>query len=369
MDPPQLLRELHADLHLHPDAFDSFKTLVQPFTIGRYGPDWRAKSPRGQWLAEHALEFLETFGAALWPFAAEKRGHLTNVSRRSQKGYWLWNTKTAGFEGPVLLVDGRMLETLQLVRPRTARRLAQVLIEYMQALMRCSVDALEGTADELLSAILGCAGGAVRHELPQNGPGTHISVDVGDVADTSHSTIDAPHSTPERNKRPRATGIYQCPLCEKVFTRQCDLTKHTNTHVRPRECTQAGCKYEEYGFPTEKQRDRHVNDKHSAVPVLHHCLFTPCPYNSKRESNCKQHMEKAHGWAYARSKGNEGGSADAAATVRNEMEELEEALLAATNQDRFLAWFKEATGGMGGLPILRKGEIEMMVGGQAEAVH
>ena len=34
------------------------------------------------------------------------------------------------------------------------------------------------------------------------------------------------------------------------------------------------------------------------------CQYRPCPYESKRESNCKQHMEKAHGWAYVRSKNN-----------------------------------------------------------------
>ena len=34
------------------------------------------------------------------------------------------------------------------------------------------------------------------------------------------------------------------------------------------------------------------------------CQYAPCPYESKRESNCKQHMEKAHGWAYVRSKNN-----------------------------------------------------------------
>ena len=34
------------------------------------------------------------------------------------------------------------------------------------------------------------------------------------------------------------------------------------------------------------------------------CRFHPCPYESKRESNCKQHMEKAHGWVYVRSKNN-----------------------------------------------------------------
>ena len=37
---------------------------------------------------------------------------------------------------------------------------------------------------------------------------------------------------------------------------------------------------------------------------MYKCQFHPCPYESKRESNCKQHMEKAHGWAYVRSKNN-----------------------------------------------------------------
>ena len=47
-----------------------------------------------------------------------------------------------------------------------------------------------------------------------------------------------------------------------------------------------------------------MNDKHSAAPAMYKCRFHPCPYESKRESNCKQHMEKAHGWTYVRSKNN-----------------------------------------------------------------
>lgn len=63
------------------------------------------------------------------------------------------------------------------------------------------------------------------------------------------------------------------------------------------------------GWPTEKERDRHENDKHSDAPTLFKCTFDPCTYASKRESNCKQHMEKAHGWVYVRSKKNaRGGS-------------------------------------------------------------
>ena len=33
-------------------------------------------------------------------------------------------------------------------------------------------------------------------------------------------------------------------------------------------------------------------------PILYHCQYPPCQYKSKRSSNCKQHMEKAHGWSY-----------------------------------------------------------------------
>lgn len=94
------------------------------------------------------------------------------------------------------------------------------------------------------------------------------------------------------------------PNCTKEFKRSCDLTKHEKTHSRPWKCPEHGCKYEEYGWPTEKELDRHINDKHSSSPVLYKCHYAPCPYKSKRESNCKQHMEKSHGWTYVRSKNN-----------------------------------------------------------------
>ncbi|OBT80485.1 hypothetical protein VF21_00907 [Pseudogymnoascus sp. 05NY08] len=94
------------------------------------------------------------------------------------------------------------------------------------------------------------------------------------------------------------------PGCTKEFKRSCDLTKHEKTHSRPWKCQEPLCKYHEYGWPTEKELDRHVNDKHSASPRLFKCQFPPCPYQSKRESNCKQHMEKSHNWVYVRSKNN-----------------------------------------------------------------
>merc|ERR1711939_718216 len=91
------------------------------------------------------------------------------------------------------------------------------------------------------------------------------------------------------------------PSCDKVFTRKCDLAKHEKTHSRPFKCPHKDCKYSEMGLPTEKERDRHINDKHDPNPHFYQCQF--CEFKTKRESNCKQHMEKKHSWNYERAKG------------------------------------------------------------------
>lgn len=95
----------------------------------------------------------------------------------------------------------------------------------------------------------------------------------------------------------------QCsdPSCDKIFTRKCDLAKHEKTHSRPFKCSFKDCKYHDLGLPTEKERDRHVNDKHDPNPHFYQCNF--CEFKTKRESNCKQHMEKKHSWNYERAKG------------------------------------------------------------------
>ncbi|TDZ74348.1 Zinc finger transcription factor ace1 [Colletotrichum trifolii] len=110
----------------------------------------------------------------------------------------------------------------------------------------------------------------------------------------------------KKNASPEELAPKKCrePGCNKEFKRPCDLTKHEKTHSRPWKCPVPTCKYHEYGWPTEKEMDRHHNDKHSSAPPMYHCKFEPCPYKSKRESNCKQHMEKAHGWQYVRTKTN-----------------------------------------------------------------
>ncbi|KAI0159484.1 hypothetical protein BJ166DRAFT_564537 [Pestalotiopsis sp. NC0098] len=123
----------------------------------------------------------------------------------------------------------------------------------------------------------------------------------------------------KKNATPEELAPKKCthPGCNKEFKRPCDLTKHEKTHSRPWKCPNKTCKYHEYGWPTEKEMDRHVNDKHSSAPAMYECLYKPCPYKSKRESNCKQHMEKAHGWQYVRTKTNgKGGAAKASSSVQ-----------------------------------------------------
>lgn len=112
----------------------------------------------------------------------------------------------------------------------------------------------------------------------------------------------------KKNASPEELAPKKCrePGCNKEFKRPCDLTKHEKTHSRPWKCPIESCKYHDYGWPTEKEMDRHCNDKHNTAPSMYKCLYPPCPYKSKRESNCKQHMEKAHGWQYVRTKTNGG---------------------------------------------------------------
>lgn len=110
----------------------------------------------------------------------------------------------------------------------------------------------------------------------------------------------------KKNAPPEEYAPKMCsvPGCTKEFKRPCDLTKHEKTHSRPWKCPLESCKYHEYGWPTEKERDRHMNDKHSDNPPMYECLYKPCTYKSKRDSNRKQHMEKTHGWKYVRTKTN-----------------------------------------------------------------
>ena len=74
-----------------------------------------------------------------------------------------------------------------------------------------------------------------------------------------------------------------------------------------------------------EERDRHFKDTHAAPPVLFKCPFPSCNYESKRVSNCTQHMEKAHGLKYARSN-EQYSSDDALGDGEGSVQELEETL-------------------------------------------
>lgn len=73
------------------------------------------------------------------------------------------------------------------------------------------------------------------------------------------------------------------------------------THDRPHKCPDNACRYHIDGFSAEKDRDRHFHDIHDKNAPKRHCEYN-CGYSSSRESNVKQHMEKAHGYVYVRTK-------------------------------------------------------------------
>ena len=165
------------------------------------------------------------------------------------------------------------------------------------------------TSDEQLSIHGGLGRTGRPAELVRIKDGHAISLRTGKVVEPDKAKgpdEDLHYSMARRRKSEQAAAkqAQRCSECDKEFKRPCDLTKHEKTHSRPWKCNEPSCKYSQYGWPTEKERDRHVNDKHSMAPNMYRCQYHPCPYESKRESNCKQHMEKAHGWAYVRSKNN-----------------------------------------------------------------
>ncbi|KAK3053440.1 hypothetical protein LTR09_005609 [Extremus antarcticus] len=199
------------------------------------------------------------------------------------------------------------------------RRYAQILAVTREKQEKGEkLNEMDYSPDESVSLIGGVSHNGKPAELVRHKDGKTISIATDQVLSSedvasgtmkrSMDDIDVDEDdvlrSMARRKKNAKPEIHECSLCDKEFKRPCDLTKHLKTHERPWKCPDDKCKYHDHGWPTEKERDRHVNDKHSAAPSLYRCLFPPCPYTSKRESNCKQHMEKAHGWDYIRSKNN-----------------------------------------------------------------
>ncbi|KAK8105636.1 hypothetical protein PG999_008995 [Apiospora kogelbergensis] len=102
----------------------------------------------------------------------------------------------------------------------------------------------------------------------------------------------------EATRNPDLDQIRRIPPIPGDATRNPELVKIRSRYGmnRPWKCPIPTCKYNKYGWPTEKDMSRHVKDKHSSAPAIYECLYTSCDYKSKRERNCKQHMEKEHGW-------------------------------------------------------------------------
>ena len=138
---------------------------------------------------------------------------------------------------------------------------------------------------------------SLSHEL------RHVLLDIPTAGDNDVE------SSKERKRECRIgnTVSISCRECGKHFRRRADLMKHEKTHLRPWKCPQTGCKYQELGWLTETECDRHLNDKHppAHATFAYACLYEGCTYTSKRQRNCKHHMERAHGWQHARSKSSE----------------------------------------------------------------
>ena len=189
----------------------------------------------------------------------------------------------------------------------------------MPAISMCGMHSNTTHSDEEITLEGGLSKNGKPAELVRNKNGKviplsdHSNLDAMDASSSKRPFVDdeddmdddVMRSMARRRKSDRPGDImHPCRACDKEFKRPCDLTKHEKTHSRPWKCSDSKCRYHELGWPTEKERDRHVNDKHSSAPMMYKCKYNGCSYASKRESNCKQHMEKSHGWEYVRSKSN-----------------------------------------------------------------
>lgn len=213
-------------------------------------------------------------------------------------------------------------------RPYTAGYFTDLVAQVQQAALQISASREKEAKGEKLTEMdakisdeIKLYGGLAENgrpaELVRMKNGTAISVATGEPVDMeakshpmkrslSEDDEDVRRSMARRKKSATAAELApkECRQCGKTFPRPCDLTKHEKTHSRPWKCADADCRYSQEGWPTEKELIRHQNDRHSKAPKMYHCLYKPCQYKSKRDSNCKQHMEKSHGWVYERTKSN-----------------------------------------------------------------
>ncbi|KAK4210889.1 hypothetical protein QBC37DRAFT_24079, partial [Rhypophila decipiens] len=85
-------------------------------------------------------------------------------------------------------------------------------------------------------------------------------------------------------------------ICGKRYSRQCDLTKHQNNHLKGHHCTVPGCEWP--GGAEKKDLDRHMWTNHSTTAreqkvkkdekVCPHCAYKGRGDNVARHlKNCK----------------------------------------------------------------------------------
>ncbi|KAG5812804.1 hypothetical protein H9Q74_004141 [Fusarium xylarioides] len=118
-----------------------------------------------------------------------------------------------------------------------------------------------------------------------------------DVTRLSDESGDEANDTAERNPRYSQGGGLAPVAAKDEIVIGYSLTR---PEFRPWKCPVPTCTYHHYGWFTEDDRDRHYREKHSEKPVMYECMFKPCSYKSRREMNCKLHVEKAHGWTHIR---------------------------------------------------------------------
>jgi hypothetical protein len=92
--------------------------------------------------------------------------------------------------------------------------------------------------------------------------------------------------------------LYTCQDCQEEFEEKVDLVEHKKTHNRPWKCPHDWCNYYELGWPTEKERDRHIDEQHTSSSPYYTCLNIECVYRCNSMSALKQHMEETHGHEY-----------------------------------------------------------------------
>lgn len=114
------------------------------------------------------------------------------------------------------------------------------------------------------------------------------------------------------NTGPTNVDFFMCQdsSCLRKFDKYDDLAKHEKTHSRPWKCPVETCQYSDFGWSLEHELARHYKDSHSAVTPIYQCQFPPCPFESKRESDCIQHARRVHNREYSRSQPSDGSNFD-----------------------------------------------------------